>query len=233
MREPIAAPNTTKYSEVDSTGEAMLCSDGAEGARHLEAVDRADRMALSSSCARLAASAVGCTRLTKMSSSELSLECRSLKSMPCSPSRRSSARDAGVARPACRRCRPARGRRRRAPAATPASASGMRSQRRLQLQGQLLLAELAHQHVLVLDHDQLALADHADAVGHLLGLLDVVRGQDDGDAAARAARAPSATCRGAARRRRRRWARRGTGSAARATAPWRSARAASCRRTAS
>jgi hypothetical protein len=25
MREPIAAPNTTKYREVDSTGEAMLC----------------------------------------------------------------------------------------------------------------------------------------------------------------------------------------------------------------
>ena len=24
-REPMAAPNTTKYSEVDSTGEAMLC----------------------------------------------------------------------------------------------------------------------------------------------------------------------------------------------------------------
>ena len=25
MREPMAAPNTTKYSEVDSTGETMLC----------------------------------------------------------------------------------------------------------------------------------------------------------------------------------------------------------------
>ena len=25
MREPIAAPNTTKYSDVDMTGEATLC----------------------------------------------------------------------------------------------------------------------------------------------------------------------------------------------------------------
>jgi hypothetical protein len=25
MREPIAAPNTTKYSEVEITGEMMLC----------------------------------------------------------------------------------------------------------------------------------------------------------------------------------------------------------------
>jgi hypothetical protein len=25
MREPIAEPNTTKYSEVEITGEAMLC----------------------------------------------------------------------------------------------------------------------------------------------------------------------------------------------------------------
>ena len=26
MREPIAAPNTTKYSEVEITGDTMLCS---------------------------------------------------------------------------------------------------------------------------------------------------------------------------------------------------------------
>jgi hypothetical protein len=25
MREPIAAPNTTKYSDVEMTGEMMLC----------------------------------------------------------------------------------------------------------------------------------------------------------------------------------------------------------------
>jgi hypothetical protein len=25
MREPIAAPNTTKYNDVESTGEAILC----------------------------------------------------------------------------------------------------------------------------------------------------------------------------------------------------------------
>src|SRR5690606_40651040 len=50
----------------------------------------------------------------------------------------------------------------------------------LQDQGQLLLAELVHQHVLVFHQNDLALADHADAVGHLLGLLDVVGGEDDG-----------------------------------------------------
>ena len=60
----------------------------------------------------------------------------------------------------------------------------------LQLQRQLLLAELAHQLGLVLDQDELALVDDADAVGHLLGFLDVVGGEDDGDAASRAARAP-------------------------------------------
>ena len=77
------------------------------------------------------------------------------------------------------------------------------------------------------------LVDDADPVGHLLGFLDVVRRQDDGDAgcAQRAHDLPHVA--GAARRRRRRSARRGTGSAARATAPWRSSRGASCRRTAS
>src|SRR5690606_40315382 len=35
----------------------------------------------------------------------------------------------------------------------------------LELQGQLLLAELVHQHLLVLHQDDLALADHPDAVG--------------------------------------------------------------------
>ena len=52
----------------------------------------------------------------------------------------------------------------------------------LQMQDQLLLAELAHQLGLVLDQDDLAFVDHADAVGHVLGFLDVMRGQDDGDA---------------------------------------------------
>ena len=50
------------------------------------------------------------------------------------------------------------------------------------MQDQLLLAELAHQLGLVLDQDDLALVDHADAVGHFLGFLDVVRGEDDGHA---------------------------------------------------
>ena len=56
------------------------------------------------------------------------------------------------------------------------------------MQRELLLAELLHERGLLLDHDQLALADDADAVGHLLGLVDVVRGEDDGDA--RVAQAP-------------------------------------------
>ena len=109
----------------------------------------------------------------------------------------------GVDRARCRR-RTARGRSRRA--RRERASSGCCS-----CSVELLLAELAHQLGLLLDQDDLALADHADAVGHLLGLLDVVGGQDDGDAASRAARAPSPTCRAAARRRRRRSARRGTG----------------------
>ena len=63
------------------------------------------------------------------------------------------------------------------------SSAGIDGHRLLQVQRQLLLAELLHQLGLLLDHDQLALVDHADAVGHLLGLVDVVGGQDDGDAA--------------------------------------------------
>jgi hypothetical protein len=51
------------------------------------------------------------------------------------------------------------------------------------VQDQLLLAQHAHELGLVLHQDDLAVVDHADPVGHLLGLLDVVRGQDDGDAA--------------------------------------------------
>ena len=52
----------------------------------------------------------------------------------------------------------------------------------VQLQRQLLAAELAHQFDLVLDQDDLALVDDADPVGHLLGLFDVMGGEDDGDA---------------------------------------------------
>ena len=52
----------------------------------------------------------------------------------------------------------------------------------LQLELELLLAELVHQRGLVLDQDHLALVDDADPVGHQLGLFDVMRGQDDGDA---------------------------------------------------
>ena len=57
-----------------------------------------------------------------------------------------------------------------------------RGERRHGLQRQLLPAELAHELDLVFDEDELALADHAHTIGHLLGLVDVVRGQDDGHA---------------------------------------------------
>src|SRR5262249_671662 len=53
------------------------------------------------------------------------------------------------------------------------------SQWLLQMQREVLLAELSHQLGLVLDQDDLAMIDDADAVGHLLRFLDVMRGQDD------------------------------------------------------
>src|SRR5262249_53408398 len=57
-------------------GDAL--HEGAEGPRHLEAVDRLDRVQVH---------VRSLTRPTKMSSSELSLDCRSLKSIPSSPRR--------------------------------------------------------------------------------------------------------------------------------------------------
>ena len=53
----------------------------------------------------------------------------------------------------------------------------------LELQAQLFFAQALHQHVFVFHQDDLALADHADAVGHFFGFFDVVGGQDDGHAA--------------------------------------------------
>jgi len=58
-----------------------------------------------------------------------------------------------------------------------------RSQRLQQIERQLFLAEFFHQLYFLLDHDQLALVDHPDPVGHLLGLVDVLGGQDDRHAA--------------------------------------------------
>ncbi len=55
-------------------------------------------------------------------------------------------------------------------------------QRGLQLQSELLLPELVHQDRFVFHQDDLALADHPDAVGHLLRLIDIVSRQDDRDA---------------------------------------------------
>ncbi len=54
--------------------------------------------------------------------------------------------------------------------------------RRGEIEHQLLLAELAHQRRFFLNKDELALADDADPIGHLFGLFDIVRGEDDGDA---------------------------------------------------
>src|SRR3546814_17605002 len=47
----------------------------------------------------------------------------------------------------------------------------------------LLLAELGHQRGLVFDQHDFAVVDDADAIGHLLGFLDVVRGENNGEAA--------------------------------------------------
>src|SRR6202000_3094669 len=55
-------------------------------------------------------------------------------------------------------------------------------QRRLQMQRQLFLAELFHEFGLVFNQHEVALVDDADSVRHLLGLLDVVSRQYDGDA---------------------------------------------------
>ena len=52
-------------------------------------------------------------------------------------------------------------------------------ERLLERQRELPLAELLHQRRLLLHDDQLAVVDDADAVGHFLGLVDVVRRQDD------------------------------------------------------
>ena len=53
----------------------------------------------------------------------------------------------------------------------------------MQLQGQLPGAQLLHQAVLVFGEDQLALTDHANAIRHFFGFLDVVRGENNGDSA--------------------------------------------------
>ena len=45
------------------------------------------------------------------------------------------------------------------------------------------LAHLRHQRLLLPKCNELALADHANAVGHLLGFLDIMGGEDDGRAA--------------------------------------------------
>ena len=118
---------------------------------------------------------------------------RSLNPIPISPRRRSS-----EGCPAACRCRagaagPARLARvegvlqlvaLRLERQRPAGERGRQLRHRLlQVERQLSLAELLHQLGLLLDDDQLPLVDDADPVGHLLRLVDVVRGQDDGDAA--------------------------------------------------
>src|SRR5690606_31620135 len=52
-------------------------------------------------------------------------------------------------------------------------------ERMLQVQGELLAAEFLHERLLVLDENDLALVDDADAVRHLLGFFDVVCRKND------------------------------------------------------
>src|SRR3546814_9871622 len=52
-----------------------------------------------------------------------------------------------------------------------------------QIERQRLAPELLDELVLLLDQDQPPAGDHAHPVGHFLGLLDIMRRQDDRDAA--------------------------------------------------
>ena len=83
----------TEHHEVQRGGNHRrndALQQGAPGARHLEQIDCTDRVNVH---------VRSLTRLTKMSSSELWLVLRSLKSMPASPSRRSS-----MSMPVCSPC---------------------------------------------------------------------------------------------------------------------------------
>ena len=68
-------------------------------------------------------------------------------------------------------------------ACSAASDSGIVVDRALQLDRHVLAAHAAHQRRLLLDEQDAAAVDHRDAVGHRLGLLDVVGGEDDRRAA--------------------------------------------------
>ena len=50
---------------------------------------------------------------------------------------------------------------------------------RSSMMSRVFLPILAISDCLLVDRDQLAAADHADAVGHLLGFLDIMGGEDD------------------------------------------------------
>ena len=227
----MAAPKTTKYSEVDEHRRDDALHQRAPRARHLEAEDGLDGVEVHGASVLPLRRWTPTDGLTKMSSSELCAVCRSLKSMPARPGA-AAARRCPNGRAARRSCRPGLPRRPDSSGRIRPSVRAVRASGACRCSVSCFLPSLLHQPRLVLDQDDLALADDADALGHFLGLLDVVRGQDDGHAGWTAGRAPSATCRGATRRRRRRWARPGTGSAARGSAPWRSSRGASCRPTA-
>ncbi len=57
-----------------------------------------------------------------------------------------------------------------------------RGQRLLQMNCQLPSPQFTHQRRLLFHQHQLTFGDYPDAVGHFLGLFDVMRGQDDGHA---------------------------------------------------
>ena len=163
------------------TGRDDALQQRAPGARHLEAVDGPDR------ACRFMARVRARTRLTKISSSELCVVCRSLNRCPARQLA-AAGRDAGRARPGRRRCRSSSTPSAESSSRRPASAAGIAASRLLQAAGQLLACRAsASASAFSSTRIELALVDDADAVGHLLGFLDVVGGQDDGHAARRAA----------------------------------------------
>ena len=215
------------------TGVTRLCQQRAQCPRHLELVDGPDAVPVERERpGPLSLIARSLTRLTKMSSSELWFVFRSLNPIPSSLSRRSSVEIRCGVRER-RRCIPARGRPPSGSAANPQARRESPSSVPADCSVSCFLPSFFINAVFSSTRISSPLLDDADPVGHFLGFLDVVRGQDDGDAAVAQPRAPVPTCRAAVRRRRPRSAHPGTGSPARAPAPSRSSRGASCRPTTS
>src|SRR6185436_6943451 len=80
---PDRAPENDEVERRRQDGRGDALRHGAEGPRHLEPVDGLDRVDVHTA-------SFPCTSPTKISSSELSLVCRSLNAIPSSPTRRST-----------------------------------------------------------------------------------------------------------------------------------------------